>query len=199
VSESDVLVLASASPVRSRVLENAGLAFEVDPAGIDESEIKKAFPATSAEDVATALAEAKALAVSRRRPAAWVIGADQVLLFDGAIFDKPADVGEAASHLRRFRGRSHDLVSAVCVAFGSRSRWLYSETVTLHVRDFSDAFLASYIAGAGESAVASAGAYRLEGQGAQLFSRVDGDYFSVLGLPLLPLLGFLRDKGVIAA
>ena len=200
MSKSGALVLASASPVRSWVLKNAGLTFEVDAAEIDEAEIKKDChaAATTAEGVATTLAEAKALAVSRRRPDAWVIGADQVLVFEGTIFDKPMDVEEAASHLRRFRGRSHDLVSAVCVAFGSRSRWLYSEVVTLHVRDFSNAFLDTYIADAGESILASVGAYRLEGLGAQLFSRIEGDYFAVLGLPLLPLLNFLRDREVIA-
>ncbi len=200
MSKSGVLVLASASPVRNWVLKNAGLTFEVDAAEIDEAEIKKDChaAATTAEGVATTLAEAKALAVSRRRPDAWVIGADQVLVFEGTIFDKPMDVEEAASHLRRFRGRSHDLVSAVCVAFGSRSRWLYSEVVTLHVRDFSNAFLDTYIADAGESILASVGAYRLEGLGAQLFSRIEGDYFAVLGLPLLPLLNFLRDREVIA-
>lgn len=200
MSKSGALVLASASPVRNWVLKNAGLTFEVDAAEIDEAEIKKDChaAATTAEGVATTLAEAKALAVSRRRPDAWVIGADQVLVFEGTIFDKPMDVEEAASHLRRFRGRSHDLVSAVCVAFGSRSRWLYSEVVTLHVRDFSNAFLDTYIADAGESILASVGAYRLEGLGAQLFSRIEGDYFAVLGLPLLPLLNFLRDREVIA-
>ncbi len=199
MSTSGTLVLASASRVRSRILGNAGLAFEVDPAEIDEAEIKRKFRAAAPDEVATTLAEAKASAVSRRRPGAWVIGADQVLLFEGTLFDKPKDIEEAASHLRRFRGRSHDLVSAVCVAFGGRPRWLYSEAATLHVRDFSDAFLASYTAAAGEGILASVGAYRLEGLGAQLFSRIDGDYFAVLGLPLLPLLGFLRGKEAVAA
>ena len=201
MSARRVLVLASASEIRSRVLGNAGLAFEVDPAGIDESGIKMEHRTTaaSAAGVAKALAEAKALAVSRRRPEAWVVGADQILTFQGTFFDKPRSMAEAVSRLRRFRGRSHDLVSAVCVAFEGRSQWLYSEAAVLHVRDFSDAFLDSYIAAAGESILASVGAYRLEGPGAQLFSGIDGDYFTVLGLPLLPLLGFLRDVGAVAA
>ena len=201
MSARRVLVLASASAVRSRILENAGLAFEVDPAGIDESGIKteRRAAAASAAEVAKTLAEAKALAVSRRRPEAWVIGADQILAFQGAFLDKPRDMAEAASRLRRFRGRSHDLVSAVCVAFGGRSRWLYSEAATLYVRDFSDAFLDSHVADVGENVLASVGAYRLEGPGAQLFSRIDGDYFTVLGLPLLPLLGFLRGAGAVAS
>ena len=201
MSARRVLVLASASVVRRRVLGNAGLAFEIDPAGIDESGIKaeRRAAAASAAEVAKTLAEAKALAVSRRRPKAWVIGADQVLAFQGAFLDKPRDMAEAASHLRRFRGRSHDLVSAVCVAFEGRPRWLYSEAATLHVRDFSDAFLDSHVADVGESILSSVGAYRLEGPGAQLFSRIDGDYFAVLGLPLLPLLGFLRGAGAIAS
>ena len=195
----DALVLASASPVRAWALENAGLVFEIDPSDIDESLIKNEFNAkrTSPKDVASKLAECKALAVSQRRPNAWVIGADQVLVFNDMIFDKPADVQEAASHLRQFRGHSHDLISAVCVARGNQAAWAYSEAVRLHMREFSDGFLDSYLDEAGESVVTSVGAYRLEGLGAQLFSRIEGDYFAVLGLPLLPLLSFLRSQGVV--
>ena len=199
MTQTDALVLASASPVRALALRNAGLVFEVDPSDVDESFIKNELNAKRAshKDVASKLAERKALAVSQRRPTAWVIGADQVLVFDDTIFDKPANLQEAASHLRQFRGHSHDLISAVCVARGNQPEWTYSEAVRLHVREFSDGFLDSYLSEAGESVVTSVGAYRLEGLGAQLFSRIDGDYFAVLGLPLLPLLKFLRSQGVI--
>ena len=194
------LVLASASRVRSWVLENAGLVFDVDPADVDETAIKQDMSShgAAAEAIALTLAEKKAQVVSMRRPQAWVIGADQVLVLENRIFDKPADMKEAASHLRQFRGRSHDLISAVCVTREQHLVWRHTETVTLHVREYSDTFLEKYLSKSGNSLLDSVGAYRLEGLGAQLFSRVDGDYFSVLGLPLLPLLGFLRGQGVIA-
>ena len=199
MNNAETLVLASASPVRAWALKNVGLVFEIDPSDVDESLIKQAMNGTQAspKDVASELAERKALAVSRRRPEAWVIGADQVLVFDNTIFDKPANLQEAATHLRQLRGHSHDLISAVCVARGSQPEWHYAEAVRLHVRDFSDRFLESYLSEAGESVVTSVGAYRLEGLGAQLFSRIEGDYFAVLGLPLLPLFNFLRSQGVI--
>ena len=195
------LVLASASKIRARVLNGAGLAFEIDPAMIDEGLIKNSLCADNASprEIASVLAETKATVVSRRHPSAWVIGADQVLVLDDAILDKPADPREAASQLRRFRGRSHELISALCVAYGHGPVWRHTESVTLHVRDFSEQFLSAYLSNAGEGILASVGAYRLEGLGVQLFSQIDGDYFAVLGMPLLPLLTFLRDRGVIVA
>lgn len=196
---ADALVLASSSPVRAWTLKNAGLDFEIDPSDVDENFIKNGFDAkrTSPKDVESKLAEHKALAVSQRRPNAWVIRANQVLVFNDTIFDKPADLQEAASNLRQFRGHSHELISAVCVARGNQPEWNYSEAVRLQMRGFSDGFLDSYLDEAGESVVTSVGAYRLEGLGAQLFSQIEGDYFAVLGLPLLPLLNFLRSQGVI--
>ena len=199
MKQTDSLVLASASPVRAWALKNAGLVFEIDPSDVDERFIKNEMDAKQAspKDVASKLAEHKALAVSQRRPNTWIIGADQVLVFNNTIFDKPTNLQEAASHLCQFRGHSHDLISAVCVAYGNHPEWNYAETARLHMRDFSDGFLESYLGEAGESVVTSVGAYRLEGVGAQLFSRIEGDYFTVLGLPLLPLLNFLRSQGVI--
>lgn len=200
MSPSGDLVLASASEVRAWMLENAGLEFHVNPAGVDESRIKDEVKTNGGPpgDVAKSLAEAKALTVSRRRPDSWIIGADQVLVLGDEIFDKPATREEAADHLRRFRGRSHELISAVCVARDGRVDWDYLEHVTLHVREFSDRFLETYLFEAGDSVLSSVGAYRLEGLGAQLFSRIEGSYFAVLGLPLLPLLEHLRFRKVIA-
>ena len=200
MKKGETLVLASASPVRAWVLKNAGLVFEIDRSDVDENFVKHELNSKQAPptDIASELAERKALAVSQRRPNAWVIGADQVLVFDNTIFNKPANAQEAASHLRQLRGHPHNLISAVCVARGNQREWHYSESASLHVRDFSDGFLDSYLSEAGESVVALVGAYRLEGLGAQLFSRIEGDYFAVLGLPLLPLLNFLRSQGVIA-
>ena len=199
MKQTDALVLASASPVRARALKNAGLVFEIDSSDVDERFIKNEMDAKQAspKDVASKLAEHKALAVSQRRPNTWVIGADQVLVFNNTIFDKPANPQEAVSHLRQFRGHSHDLISAVCVAHGNHAQWNYAEAARLYVRDFSDGFLELYMSEAGESVITSVGAYRLEGLGAQLFSRIEGDYFTVLGLPLLPLLNFLRSQDVI--
>ena len=197
----DRIVLASASQVRSWILENAGLEFDVDPADVNEFGIKKNLSGqgTAAKVIAVTLAEAKAQVVSTRHPEAWIIGADQVLVFEDQIYDKPADIDEAASHLRRFRGRYHDLISAVCVVRKNNIIWHHSETVRLHVREYSDVFLEEYFSKTGNSILDSVGAYRLEGLGALLFSKVEGDYFSVLGLPLLPLLGFLREQGVISS
>ena len=197
----DRIVLASASRVRSWVLDNAGLRFEVDPADVNELRIKESLAAQDieAKAIAVTLAETKAQVVSTRHPEAWIIGADQVLVFEDQIYDKPADMKEAASHLRRFRGRHHDLISAVCVARENNIIWRHSETVRLHAREYSDAFLEKYFLETGNSILDSVGAYRLEGLGALLFSKVEGDYFSVLGLPLLPLLGFLREQGVISS
>ncbi len=197
----DRIVLASASQVRSWLLENAGLEFEVDPADINEFIIKENMGAkgVTAKDIAAILAETKAQVVSSRHPEAWIIGADQVLIFENQIYDKPADITEAASHLRKFKGRQHELISSVCVARENNIIWCYSETVRLHVREYSEAFLKNYLSEPGNNVLESVGAYRLEGLGAHLFSKVEGDYFSVLGLPLLPLLNFLREQGVISS
>lgn len=144
-----------------------------------------------------ALARAKAQAVSVRHAGGVVIGADQILDCGGVWFDKPADIEAARAHLRNLRGRSHRLVCAVAVLRDGAECWHHVESARLTMRDFSDRFLENYLRGGGAEILESVGAYRLEGSGAQLFSVVDGDYFTVLGLPLLPLLAFLREDGIL--
>jgi septum formation protein len=191
------LILASASAARRRMLEVAGLVIEVDPARIDEEAIKLGLRAEGLKprDQADALAEVKALSVSNRRPG-FVIGADQMLAIEGDVLDKPQDASEARAHLLKLRGRTHELITAAVVARDGQVIWRHIQTPRLKMREFSDDFLDGYLAQAGEGVLSSVGAYQLEGFGAQLFERVDGDYFSVLGLPLLPLLAFLREHGI---
>lgn len=196
-----MLILASASPARRTVLENAGLAFAVEPAEVDEAEVKSAMRAqgAAAADVAAALAERKARAVARAHPDALVIGADQMLTCEGRWYDKPADLAAARRQLARLRGRTHELVSAVVAVSEGERAWRHIDRARLTMRPFSDAFLDDYLARMGDEALSSVGAYRLEGLGAQLFTRIEGDFFSILGLPLLPLLAFLRERGEVVA
>ena len=193
------LVLASASPVRARLLSAAGVEFRGEPAAIDEGRVKLEFHAASrgADDCALALAEAKAGYVAGRNNRACVIGADQILVCGGAWFDKPADPGAARCQLQELRGRTHELVTAACVMQGETRLWQSVSRPRLSMRNFSDAFLDEYLEAEAESILGSVGAYRLEGRGAQLFDRVEGDYFAILGLPLFELLGFLRDRRII--
>lgn len=195
------LVLASASVARAALLRQAGVAFTVVPATVDEVRVKRDSrqAGDSAIDCALALATAKALEVSRQDPQALVIGADQILVIDAEWFDKPVDLIEAAAQLRRLRGRTHVLATAVCVAGGGALLWHATSAPEMAMRRFSEAFLAAYIAAEGDELLGSVGAYRLEGRGAQLFCRINGDHFAVLGLPLIELLGFLRQRGVLEA
>lgn len=190
------LILASGSAARKAMLEAAGLAFEIDKPRVDEEAAKATLRAEGLKprDQAAALAELKALSVSNRRNG-LVIGADQILAIEGGTLDKPADRAEARAHLQRLRGRAHELITAAVVAKDGAVIWRHTETPRLRMRAFSDAFLDDYLARAGDHVLSSVGAYQLEGLGAHLFERVDGDYFSVLGLPLLPLLAFLREHG----
>ena len=190
------LVLASGSAARRKMLEAAGLTFEVDAPRVDEEAAKASLRAEGLKprDQADALAELKALSVSRTRPD-FVIGADQMLAVGGEVFDKPKDIEEARRHLVRLRGQTHELITAAVVAREGAIVWRHIDTPKLKMRAFSDAFLDEYMSRAGERVLRSVGAYQLEGLGAQLFEKVDGDYFSVLGLPLLPLLAFLREHG----
>ncbi len=193
------LILASASAARAALLRAAGIAFAIEPAGIDEARLKRAARCAgdSAIDCAAALATAKACVVSDRIPQALVIGADQVLVVGSEWFDKPADLGEAEAQLRALRGRTHMLATAVCVACGGAPLWRATSAPEMTMRQFSEGFLEWYIAAEGEVLLGSVGAYRLEGRGVQLFSRIVGDHFAVLGLPLIELLGFLREQGVV--
>jgi septum formation protein len=192
------VVLASTSASRRAVLTGAGVTFEAVSSGVDEAAAKAALLGEGAgpRDVADALAELKAVRVSRRREG-LVIGADQTLDLDGALIDKPANQAEAREHLLALRGRMHRLHAGVVVARDGEPIWREVQTSTLWVRQFSDAFLDDYLAREGEAVLTSVGCYRLEGLGAQLFSRIQGDYFAILGLPLLGLLDLLRLHGAL--
>jgi septum formation protein len=193
------LILASASSARRAVLEGAGLRFEIRVAGVDEAAIKEAALAEGIppEDAALMLADAKAARVATQAPDALVIGADQLLICEGAWFDKPPDMAAARGHLQRLRARQHELVTALVCHRGGQRIWQHVEKPRLTMRNFSDAFLEAYLAAEGEALLSSVGAYRLEGHGAQLFERIEGDQPAILGMPLLPLLGFLRQHGVL--
>jgi septum formation protein len=193
------IVLASASTVRRRLLEEAGLEIEVEPARIDEGEIKAAMRAHNSpgETTAIELAARKAKAVSARHPGALVIGADQILERAGHWFDKPVDREAARQQLKNLSGQYHRLVSAAVAVEDGREVWHFAGIATLHMRALSDEFVETYLDRVGPAAMATVGAYQLEGLGAQLFDRIEGDYFTILGLPLLPLLAFLRRRGVL--
>ncbi|MCA1299685.1 Maf-like protein [Stappia indica] len=193
------LVLASGSRIRAELLRNAGLSFDIDPARVDERAIEAPLLESdfSPEDIAQVLAEAKAQEVSERRPGALVIGADQVLDFEGERLTKPADMEAARRQLLAMSGKTHALHSAAAIARDGQTLWRNIGTVRLTMRPFGPEFVGRYLAGVGEIALTSVGAYQLEGPGIQLFSAIDGDYFTVLGLPLLPLLGELRVLGAI--
>lgn len=188
------VTLASTSAIRRAILSGAGIGFDAVSPGVDEDAVKDAMRGATPAALSLELAKRKALAVSMTRPG-LVIGADQVLALDGAVWDKARDMAEAEARLRELRGRTHELVGGVALAEGDRILWTHSETSRLTVRDFSDEFLARYLREAGDAILSSVGCYQLEGLGAQLFERIDGDYFAVLGLPLLPLLAALRAHG----
>jgi septum formation protein len=193
------LILASQSPARAGLLTRVGVPFEAVPARVDEAAVKAALRSEGApaRDVADALAELKAQRLATRVPEALVLGADQVLVCDGEIFDKPEDIAAARGHLARLRGRSHELLSAAVAYEAGRPVWRHIGEARLVMRDFSDGFLDDYVAAEGPRLLETVGGYRLEDRGAQLFARIDGDFFTILGLPLLELLAFLRTRGVI--
>jgi len=194
-----LVVLASASRPRAALLTAAGVAHKVDPAQVDEAMVKQAMAEENAPAAAVAetLAETKARQVSIRHPQALVIGADQILGCDGALFDKPPDLAHARAHLMSLRGRTHQLHAALCVVRDGQRIWHHTDTARLTMRQFTDAFLEHYITAVGADSCTSVGAYQLEGRGAQLFEKIEGDYFAILGLPLLPLLDFLRNHRVL--
>lgn len=195
------LVLASASAARARLLEASGVGATIDPAAIDEAHIKaeQRTRGAAAEDCALLLAEAKARAVAPRHPGALVLGADQLLECGAVWFDKPASLEEARGQLRALGGREHILVTAAAVVRDEQVLWHHVEQPRVILRRFSDAFLDFYLDAIGNRALLSIGGYELEGLGAQLVERVEGDYFAILGLPLLPLLAFLRAEGALRA
>ena len=194
------VVLASKSAARAQILRNAGVRFETAGSGVDEDVLKAEGLANgrAPAQIAMALAEAKALSVSRSRPG-WVIGADQTLEFEGRLFDKAASAEDACRRLIELRGKSHQLHSAVALAADGKVIWREIKTASLTMRDFSDAYLEGYMARNAEAATACVGGYEWEGEGVQLFEAVEGDYFTILGLPLLGVLAELRRLGAVAA
>jgi septum formation protein len=183
------------------MLDAAGLTFDIAPADVDERAVRETLQADDSgiepADVAEVLARAKAETVSRQRPGAPVIGADQILALNDEIFEKPADLAGARRHLQKLRGRTHQLHSAVVLAEGGEVVWAHVDTASLTMHAFSADFLETYLTLAGTVLCDSVGAYQLEGLGVQLFERIEGDYFTILGLPLLPLLAELRTRKVI--
>lgn len=177
------------------MLAAAGIAFESAAPAVDEAALKA--QALLTDDLAQDLARAKALSVSRARTADWVIGGDSVVAVNGRQFDKPADRGEAAEHLRYFSARTIQLTSAVAIARGGTIEWSHADTAALEVRALSEPFIAGYLEAEWPEVGQCVGVFRMEGRGVQLFSRIEGDHFTILGLPLLPLLGALRERGVI--
>lgn len=193
------VILASKSTARAQLLAGAGVKFETVSSGVDEDAAKLELLAECAapREIAGVLAELKAVAVSAASPGALVIGADQTLDFDGRLFDKALTLQEAEQRLRLLCGRSHELHAAVVVAKDGAVIWRATETAALHMRPFTDAFLSGYLERNADDVLSSVGCYRLEGEGVQLFDRIDGDYFTILGLPMLGLLQLLREHGVL--
>jgi septum formation protein len=194
------IVLASASRIRSEILTHAGVAAEVRPVAVDEAALRAEMAeGTVPRELALRIAEAKARAGAAVNPGAFVIGADQVLSLDGEVFSKPSSPTAAADQLRRLRGATHHLDSAFACVRDDKLVAREVDGAELTMRGFSDGFLDAYIDAAGPGIVDSVGGYRLEGLGAQLFERIEGDYFTILGLPLLPLLAVLRAQGLLAS
>ena len=198
-NHSPKVILASASKTRATLLKNAGIDAICDPAYVDEDAVKNslAYEGANATQVAETLAELKATTVSHRHKDAYVIGADQTLDCDGVWFDKPEDMAQAKDNMKALRGKTHHLNAAVAIVKNGQTVWHYNEAASLTMRDFSNDFLDYYLGICGEDICLSVGGYQLEGAGSQLFSSIQGDYFTILGLPLLPLLDFFRHHGVV--
>lgn len=194
---SNRIVLASGSTIRRQILDGAGLDYEVIVRPVDEAAIKEAMLSENSRlrDIADALAEAKAMRVSRQE-SGLVIGADQIMVMDDTLFDKPKDMDEVRERLLSMRGKKHELVGAVVICENGTPVWRHMCRTKLWVREFSEEFLDWYIKTEGEALTKSVGAYRFEGPGAQLFEKVEGGFFAILGLDLLPVLDYLRTRGV---
>ncbi|WLR92481.1 Maf-like protein [Shinella zoogloeoides] len=195
------LILASQSPFRRMLMENAGLPFRAQAAEIDERAVETELAAgnPTPQQVAEALAIEKARNVAGRNPGALVIGSDQTLSLEGRVFHKPADMAEAKAHLTAMAGRTHSLNCGIALVRDGETLWNNVSVAHLTMRPLSEQFIDRHLARVGTRVLASVGAYQLEGEGVQLFERIDGDYFTILGLPLLPLLAKLRDLGAIDA
>lgn len=193
------IVLASGSPFRKAMLEAAGIDIDVMPAEIDERAVEKTLKGSGAlpEDVAQVLAEAKALDVSEKNPGRLVLGCDQTLSLDDELFHKPKDMDAARAHLLKLSGKTHQLNSAAVLARNGETFWRYVGVANMTMRKLEPAFIGRHLARVGPMALNSVGAYQVEGEGIQLFDRIEGDHFTIVGLPLLPLLKELRELGAI--
>jgi septum formation protein len=187
------LILASTSAIRRQMLDAAGVEYQAVRPQVDEDELKLGL--TQANEIAERLAGAKAVSV----PGEWVIGSDSVVSCGGRLFSKPSDREDAAEHLRFFSGKAMQLTSAVALARGGTLDWSHVETARLEVRHLSETFIADYLDAEWPEVGYTVGVFRLEGRGVQLFDRIEGDHFTILGMPLLPLLGALRERGLLAA
>jgi len=196
----ETVVLASGSETRKSMLLAAGVSFEILPAVVDEDEIKAALQAEGSDPyfIAESLAEHKARVVSRKLPTALVIGADQILECDNKIYSKPVNIMAARGQLKSLRGKDHTLISSVVLFRSGQRLWHNTDSALLRMRKFSDDFLDNYVTSLGDELLQGPGCYKVEGQGIQLFSRITGDHFTILGLPLLPLLDYLRLQGSVA-
>lgn len=195
----ETIVLASGSPFRRKMLEDAGLAFDVERPEIDERAIESAIEGSGVtpEDLAAILAEAKALEVSQRRPGALVIGTDQTLSLGDAVLHKPKDMEEARRRLLALSGKTHQLNSAIVLMRDGETVWRHVGIARLTMRQLDPGFIGRHLSRVGDRALSSVGAYQVEGEGIQLFETIEGDHFTIVGLPLLPLLKTLRDIGAI--
>jgi septum formation protein len=194
----DTLILASQSRARQLLLANAGIAFQAVPADIDERAVQQASSLTTPGDIAALLAREKALWISSRQPGKYVIGADQTLALGDRLFSKPAGRAQAAEQLRALAGRVHELHSAVAVARDGKILFADISVARMAMRPLDEAGIDAYLDAAGEAVTSSVGAYQLERLGVHLFERIEGDHFTILGLPLLPLLAFLRSERLLA-
>ena len=192
-----MIILASTSQTRQSMLRNAGLAFTSVAPGVDEAHLVASNPSWSPREVALQLAEAKAADVSRRHPDALVIGADQVLALGNRVYAKPTTMQQCRQHLLELKGQTHVLISSVVCARSGATQWFHTAEASLEMRQFSDEFLEQYLSMVGADCTSSVGGYKIEGLGLQLFENVEGDHFTILGMPLLPLLSFLRSTGEI--
>lgn len=194
-----MIILASTSATRQATLKNAGLDFTAIAPDVDERALVSENPGWTPEQIALKLAEAKAVDVSRRHPHDIVIGADQVLALGAKVYSKPRHVTQCRAQLMELRGKTHALISGIVCARQGKAVWTFSDQALLTMRNFSEIFLDSYLKAIGDDCTTSVGGYKIEGRGLQLFESVMGDHFTILGLPLIPLLDYLRQQGEISA
>ncbi len=187
------LILASASAARQKLLHQAGVVFKAVPADLDEAAVKEELKNTEAKVLALTLAQRKAASVAAHYPQAAILAADQLLEMDGIIFNKPKDRAAARTQLQSLRSKTHKLINGVSLYMNGEAIWSYTDENKLKMRDFSDALLDAYLEMAGDSVCQSVGGYKIEGMALQFFEKIEGDYFSILGLPLLPILEALRE------